>query len=294
MIDKEAYNEIIERFLAYKYRQENGILYSFDLSLPEKLVTDYFDMKKTYNLNDKEFIKNYVKNELKFEDMDHNDAQKQGMKNLYHFLVSEDIDSLNFYTLKEFHKKLFEFEKYSECGGEFRRSPAYLKGDPTNLVAWENIYKEALYLNKDIASLEERAKKLKENNSDEEITSFIYDAVKLSADMLLVHPFFDGNGRTIRALTNKLFIEAGIPPIYVTLKEKDEYIKALVNGRETNDYSQLYGFYLYKICDSIVVLDINKYIEEEKETTHENKKESIKEFVKVLKHRRDSMTNVNN
>ena len=142
--------------------------------------------------------------------------------------------------------------------------------------------------------MEERAKKLKENNSDEEITSFIYDAVKLSADMLLVHPFFDGNGRTIRALTNKLFIEAGIPPIYVTLKEKDEYIKALVNGRETNDYSQLYGFYLYKICDSIVVLDINKYIEEEKETTHENKKESIKEFVKVLKHRRDSMTNVNN
>ena len=142
--------------------------------------------------------------------------------------------------------------------------------------------------------MEERAKKLKENNSDEEITSFIYDAVKLSADMLLVHPFFDGNGRTIRALTNKLFIVAGIPPIYVTLKEKDEYIKALVNGRETNDYSQLYGFYLYKICDSIVVLDINKYIEEEKETTHENKKESIKEFVKVLKHRRDSMTNVNN
>ena len=68
----------------------------------------------------------------------------------------------------------------------------------------------------------------------------------------------------------------------------------MVNGRETNDYSQLYGFYLYKICDSIVVLDINKYIEEEKETTHENKKESIKEFVKVLKHRRDSMTNVNN
>ena len=46
MIDKDAYSYMIERFLAYKYRQENGILYSFDLSLPEKLVTDYFDMKK--------------------------------------------------------------------------------------------------------------------------------------------------------------------------------------------------------------------------------------------------------
>ena len=108
--------------------------------------------------------------------------------------------------------------------------------------------------------------------------------------MLLVHPFVDGNGRTVRALTNKLFIDAGIPPVYVTPKEKHEYIKALVNGRETNDYSELYGFYLYKICDSIVILDIDKEIEREHKLHKEDKKESVKRLVKVLKHRRDSIS----
>ena len=260
MIDKQRYCSIVERFLAYKYRKENNILYSDDLTIPEQLVEDYFDLKKSYNLNDKEFIRKYVENELNFEEIDHCD------------------------------KKLFEYEKYSEYAGEFRKAPAYLKGDPTNLVAWENIYREALYLNKRISVMHERAKKIKEEKETEEVLSFIYDTVNLSADMLLVHPFVDGNGRTVRALTNKLFIDAGIPPVYVTPKEKHEYIKALVNGRETNDYSELYGFYLYKICDSIVILDIDKEIEREHKLHKEDKKESVKRLVKVLKHRRDSIS----
>ena len=290
MIDKERYCSIVERFLAYKYRKENNILYSDDLTIPEQLVEDYFDLKKSYNLNDKEFIRKYVENELNFEEIDHCETQKKGMRSLYKFLVNEDIEQLNFYTLKLFHKKLFEYEKYSEYAGEFRKAPAYLKGDPTNLVAWENIYREALYLNKRISVIHEKAKKIKEEKETEEVLSFIYDTVNLSADMLLVHPFVDGNGRTVRALTNKLFIDAGIPPVYVTPKEKHEYIKALVNGRETNDYSELYGFYLYKICDSIVILDIDKEIEREHKLHKEDKKESVKRLVKVLKHRRDSIS----
>lgn len=291
MIDENNYRFIVERFLAYKYRKENKILYSDDLNIPEQLVKDYFDFKKSYNLNDKEFIKKYVKNELKFEEALHSESQIKGMKNLYNFLVSEEIENINFYTLKLFHKKLFEFEEYSEYSGEFRRSPAYLKGDPTNLTSWENIYREALFLNRRISDMDERAKKLKTDESKEDVLSFVYDAVELSADMLLVHPFVDGNGRTIRALTNKIFIDAGIPPIYVTPKEKNEYIKALVNGRETNNYLELYGFYLYKICDSIVVLDINKQIKLEQEPikNEEEKKESVKKLVKVLKHKRDIM-----
>ena len=225
MIDKQRYCSIVERFLAYKYRKENNILYSDDLTIPEQLVEDYFDLKKSYNLNDKEFIRKYVENELNFEEIDHCETQKKGMRSLYKFLVNEDIEQLNFYTLKLFHKKLFEYEKYSEYAGEFRKAPAYLKGDPTNLVAWENIYREALYLNKRISVMHEKAKKIKEEKETEEVLSFIYDTVNLSADMLLVHPFVDGNGRTVRALTNKLFIDAGIPPVYVTPKEKHEYIK---------------------------------------------------------------------
>ena len=290
MIDKQRYCSIVERFLAYKYRKENNILYSDDLTIPEQLVEDYFDLKKSYNLNDKEFIRKYVENELNFEEIDHCETQKKGMRSLYKFLVNEDIEQLNFYTLKLFHKKLFEYEKYSEYAGEFRKAPAYLKGDPTNLVAWEDIYREALYLNKRISFMHEKAKKIKEEKETEEVLSFIYDTVNLSADMLLVHPFVDGNGRTVRALTNKLFIDAGIPPVYVTPKEKHEYIKALVNGRETNDYSELYGFYLYKICDSIVILDIDKEIEREYKLHKEDKKESVKRLVKVLKHRRDSIS----
>ena len=79
----------------------------------------------------------------------------------------------------------------------------------------------------------------------------------------LIHPFGDGNGRTIRGFTNKLFEDAGLPPIYIKANERTEYHKAMNLANNENDYTAIKQFYRYKVCDSIIELDINERLKEE-------------------------------
>lgn len=67
----------------------------------------------------------------------------------------------------------------------------------------------------------------------------------------------------MRALTNLLFKLANIPPIYVKLSERDNYLKAMSYALEKENYSQIREFYYYKICDSILELDVNDKINKE-------------------------------
>ena len=52
----------------------------------------------------------------------------------------------------------------------------------------------------------------------------------------------------------------GIETVHSSNKpgEKEEYIKAMNEGVVNHDYSSIYKFYYYKICDSIYELDIVK------------------------------------
>lgn len=69
--------------------------------------------------------------------------------------------------------------------------------------------------------------------------------------------FADGNGRTIRGFINKLLEDVNLPPIYIKATERTEYHKAMNLANNEGDYSDIKNFYRYKICDSIIELDIN-------------------------------------
>lgn len=56
-----------------------------------------------------------------------------------------------------------------------------------------------------------------------------------------IHPFKDGNGRTGREILNFMLQKAGYPPIYITPKERKNYIDALEQGNSQN-YSPLMTF----------------------------------------------------
>ena len=86
---------------------------------------------------------------------------------------------------------------------------------------------------------------------------------ELNCKLIKIHPFFDGNGRTIRAFTNLLFIIANIPPIYIKAKERNEYGKVMNLALVYGDLSQIKRFYYYKICDSIYELDIKPKLSKE-------------------------------
>lgn len=48
-------------------------------------------------------------------------------------------------------------------------------------------------------------------------------ALNFHVEYLTIHPFYDGNGRTARILTNLLLISFGYPPFWMTTKERDAY-----------------------------------------------------------------------
>lgn len=53
-------------------------------------------------------------------------------------------------------------------------------------------------------------------------------------ELVTIHPWADGNGRTTRLLMNLLQMEYGVIPMKVFKEEKAEYIQALVDSRENN------------------------------------------------------------
>ncbi|TVQ51073.1 MAG: Fic family protein [Saprospirales bacterium] len=52
-------------------------------------------------------------------------------------------------------------------------------------------------------------------------------ALRFHLDYLTIHPFYDGNGRTARILTNLLLISFGYPPFWIKTSERDVYFRYL-------------------------------------------------------------------
>lgn len=54
-------------------------------------------------------------------------------------------------------------------------------------------------------------------------------AFQFHLDYISIHPFYDGNGRTVRILTNLILISYGYPPVYVKENEKETYYQYLAD-----------------------------------------------------------------
>jgi len=53
-----------------------------------------------------------------------------------------------------------------------------------------------------------------------------------------IHPFFDGNGRTVRLIFNLILMQAGYPPAIILKNDRKKYYDAL-NKANSGDYSKL-------------------------------------------------------
>lgn len=108
------------------------------------------------------------------------------------------------------------------------------------------------YMNSFIAS----SKEIITNMDNMNIFDYIEEAVKITTDLIRVQPFPDGNKRTFRALLNLMLKRKKLPPIYVETEEKEEYKELLMEALK-GKYDRINKFYFYKICNSIVELDLN-------------------------------------
>jgi Fic family protein len=72
------------------------------------------------------------------------------------------------------------------------------------------------------------------------ISKYIEEAVQLHHRLTVIHPYADGNGRTLRAFLNVMLVRAQITPLYIKVDEKDDYLNALEHADLTGDYTKLY------------------------------------------------------
>lgn len=253
---------IKECFLGYKYRKTNKRLYSADNDLPKKMISLYYSNPNRKDLDHlkKAFIKNYIKNESILEEI-HNEEEKVGLGIMYEY-SQDDID-VNMYTLVDFHKLLYCKAPFPEYAGHFRNYDVYLPGTGTELSEWSTIRMRMRELSPEIDDLVARAQKIN-GEEVENMLDFIKQCVMLKCKLIKIHPFPDGNGRTIRCFINKLFELASIPPVYIKVNERTEYHQAMNQANCESEYDAIINFYYYKICDSIIELDINERMKEEK------------------------------
>lgn len=160
-------------------------------------------------------------------------------------------------TLMQLHYLLYSHTKNPDAGYYMRNDDRYLPGTGTELCTWAQIGPSLKLVDLEVQKLLDEAKRIKQAKDVDALNAFIDRCVELKCKLILIHPFFDGNGRTVRAFINILLEEAGLPPIYVKSNERTQYHTAMNLANNESNFTSIKAFYKMKICDSIIELDIN-------------------------------------
>lgn len=107
-------------------------------------------------------------------------------------------------------------------------------------------------------------------------------------ELVTIHPWADGNGRTARLLMNQLQMEMGLIPAKILKEDKEEYIKVLVETREKEDPS-IFRRWMTGLMIRNLRHDIDAYLESvsdekggEKITKSREKKQKSREKILEL------------
>lgn len=256
----EEYAFIREVFSKYDKKFQDKNLYRVDDLTPTNLIRFYFD--NPHHLTFAEIITNYrtkyIQNENDMENV-HNKEERQGLGEVYNYIQSEKWRALpNIYILLQIHQLLYSKVPHPEGQGAFRNVNAYIKGSDIKTSPYEEIPKDIQSLYGDYQQLIEWANQIVQSKDNSSLIPYIDKCIDFKCRLIEIHPFPDGNGRTCRALLNILFRMVSIPPVYVKRSEKKQYIEAMDDAVRLKKYQKIHQFYYYKICDSIVELDIKK------------------------------------
>jgi len=251
-------------FEIYKNKKAKTDKYNSYDNIPQNLIKLYYNGDNNHSdFSDimTKFKERYIIQESKLEGV-HNIEEINGLGIVYDYIRSEEWNKCpNIYVILTINSKLFSLTPYPEFGGSFRVSDCYIGESNVHTSPYYKIPQEVRALWPEFIRLMNFGMELNNNKSDaaeDSLIDYINDCLKLKCRLIEIHPFADGNGRTMRALVNLLFKLAGLPPVYVRHAERKKYIDAMGKAIAENDYTAINKFYYYKICDSIVELDINQ------------------------------------
>ena len=258
---------LVDSFLGYKFRKYNKILYSMDANVTVNLIRLYYSGKierANFDSLKRSFVNRYIKSESKLEDI-HEQLEIEGLAEMYEYIHEIPSDEFEMFSIMQLHRKLYSKCPYPEAGGQLRKRNVYLPGTGTETCDYSFIFDEFLKHEGTVKKLMQVAQEMRESGDYTQLFNFVRQCIILKCALIKIHPFEDGNGRTVRCFINRIFEEAGIPPVYIKVNERTEYHNAMNKANNEGDFDQITGFYLYKICDSIIELDINERLKVERE-----------------------------
>ena len=144
----------------------------------------------------------------------------------------ETDEELDIFKIKKLNKLLYKYTPYPEYTGNYRTVNNMILGGAIQPVSFIEILDK-------IEELDTTIKAAIKNINKYTIAEYISVIAKIHYELTILHPFNDGNGRTIRALTNWLLRLKGLCPIYIDSNNRDEYLKALRKIDEENNYELL-------------------------------------------------------
>jgi len=260
----------------YERRKKENRLYEINDPIPKIIIRSYYECVDSPDFETlvKHFRRKYILNENRVESV-HVQEEREGLRCVYEFIQNfNDINNFNVYTLLRIHQLLFSKVPFPEAGGKFRVEPARIEGSLQDVLPYEYIPKAMANLYFPVQQLIKEGIEISNTHDVEKIIPFIDKCIELKCHLIKIHPFQDGNGRSVRAFINLLFKLANIPPVYIRNSEKKEYNEAINLANNEKDFSKIKTFYYYKVCDSILELDIS--YNEDKVLAEQEKEESKK------------------
>ncbi|MWC29192.1 ImmA/IrrE family metallo-endopeptidase [Paenibacillus sp. MMS18-CY102] len=155
----------------------------------------------------------------------------------------------NRYELKELHRLLFKLSPNPDVAGEFRRIDNEITGAQIQTVYFGNIEQELYFLDKEIDALMQQIDQLS-------YSDVLERAVVIHHRLTQIHPFTDGNGRLSRSVMNWILKMKNLPPIYVEVSKKQDYL-SLLQDSDNGDTSGLVNFFLEILLKNMVTSNAN-------------------------------------
>jgi len=265
LIDKKYWVVLRDTYLNQKAK---GELYIPNSRIAPSLIVFFYNLfpQPYFDLGLESFKHRYIDNETMLENTEeireeHSDVERKGLGLMYEHIEKFIIapGELSMFELRSLHKLLFAYTPFPEFAGEFRNGPVRL----TNSSVKTTPPSQIVYAFFDLSEEFDRVIALPLETSND-LINYIRESVILHTKLLKIHPFNDGNGRSIRGLLNLMFKRANIPPVYVEPREKPAYLAALKKAQIDNqynqcDYEEIIMFYMYKICDSLIEITEDQF-----------------------------------
>ena len=153
---------------------------------------------------------------------------------MYQEILKEPVkETCSIYDTIDLNRKLFSCYPHPEFGGNFRQDDTLVLGAKFETVPYQEV---AMEMYKADVELQQ----VFPNRKEMALSSYIEAAIRFHHRLTVIHPYADGNGRTLRAFLNVMLVRAGITPLYIKVEEKNEYLAALERADLEQDYVPLY------------------------------------------------------